>query len=68
MTDIFDQATEREMRDRELAIKLQLESAAPAMRRTGYCHNCDEPLPGDVLFCDSDCRSDYELRSRARRF
>lgn len=68
MTDIFDQATEHEIRDRELAIKLQLESAAPAMRRTGHCHNCDESLGSGELFCDADCRNDYELRARAKRF
>lgn len=68
MTDIFDQATEHEIRDREMAIKLQLDSAAPAMRRTGHCHNCDESLRSGGLFCDADCLNDYELRARAKRF
>nr|DAH48058.1 MAG TPA: DNA-directed RNA polymerase subunit alpha [Caudoviricetes sp.] len=25
---------------------------------TGYCHNCGEPCKG--LFCDAECRDDYE--------
>lgn len=28
----------------------------------GTCHNCGEMT--DKLFCDSDCRSDYEQRER----
>lgn len=27
---------------------------------TGFCHNCDEPVPGH--FCDKDCSLDYEYR------
>ena len=35
----------------------------------GYCHNCDEPFPGDAekLFCDADCREDHERITANRR-
>lgn len=68
MADQFDMASERETRDRELAIKLQLASTAPVLRRTGRCHNCDEPLTTGGLFCDADCSADHELRQRAARY
>lgn len=31
----------------------------------GVCYNCDEPVSG--LFCDSDCRDDYEYREKRRK-
>ena len=31
---------------------------------TGDCYNCDEE---DQLFCDIDCRDDYEKRKRAEK-
>ncbi|ELH5514493.1 hypothetical protein Q9W35_001742 [Salmonella enterica] len=30
---------------------------------TGHCHNCDEIISAG-LFCDADCRDDYEKRER----
>ncbi len=32
---------------------------------TGFCHNCEEPTA--ELFCDCDCRNDYEHRVTTRR-
>lgn len=29
----------------------------------GSCYNCEEPLQGK-LFCDVDCREDYDKRKR----
>lgn len=69
MTDIFDQATDREMRDRELAIKAALAtSRAGILNPKGACYNCLEPLPKGGLFCDADCRADHEGRKRSQRF
>ena len=36
------------------------------MRCTGACRFCDEPVAPDTLFCDRDCRDDFE-RERAAR-
>ena len=34
---------------------------------TGKCFNCDEPLGKLLVFCDSDCESDWQKRRAARR-
>jgi hypothetical protein len=69
MTDVFDQATEREIADREFAIKAALQRIEDSrLKPRGTCHNCDEPLEfSHNLFCDADCGSDYELRTRMKR-
>lgn len=33
----------------------------------GECHNCGEPTPDGVNFCDTDCRDDWDKRQRAKR-
>lgn len=35
------------------------------LQPTGECYNCDEKVEIDKLFCDADCRDDYEKRKRA---
>ena len=33
----------------------------------GECYNCEEPLDNpDQLFCDSDCRNDFEFEQRIK--
>lgn len=34
---------------------------------TGKCFNCEEPLGKLLVFCDSDCESDWQKRRAARR-
>lgn len=69
MADKFDQASERETLDRELAIKTALTtSRASILNPKGNCYNCAEPLPKGGLFCDRDCSADHELRARSKRF
>ena len=65
--DIYDQATEREERDREQAIAA---ARKPTMvvPFTGFCHNCDAPLAPSMRFCDAMCCEDYERRQRAASF
>jgi len=31
----------------------------------GHCAFCDEPVPVGVVFCDRDCRDDYERLKRS---
>lgn len=69
MADVFDQASDRETLDRELAIQVALQtSGANRLHPNGHCYNCDEPVTHGGLFCDRDCSADHELRSRARRY
>ncbi|MGB2832972.1 MAG: hypothetical protein WBC07_08445 [Methylotenera sp.] len=64
MTDVSDQATIQEelMRDKAIAYQRSKQSI---LKPTGYCHNCDELLATDSgLFCNADCRDDWELRAK----
>lgn len=61
MTDVFDQASEREDRDRALAIEAA-RGRADGPYPCGACYNCGETLQGDMRFCDLDCRDDWQAR------
>ena len=68
MADVFDQASEREQMDRDLAIKEALRNTKLSMLTpNGRCYNCMEPIAHPKLFCDADCSADHEVRMRARR-
>jgi hypothetical protein len=42
--------------------------AAPKLRPTGRCYNCEETLERAAqLFCDVECEKDFEKRRRANR-
>jgi len=62
MTDIYDQATEREERDRALSLSVVL-ARKPAILPNGQCYNCGHSLAHDGLFCDGDCRDDWQARN-----
>lgn len=64
MTDIYDQASEQEQQDRDLAIAAQRKRTN--LLPTGSCYFCDSLLRDGVLFCDADCRTDYERTEKAR--
>lgn len=34
---------------------------------TGACRNCEGPLERPNIFCDADCRDDYQHRQERRR-
>lgn len=56
MTDIYDQASEREERDRAEALASRKPVGPPAC---GACYWCGEPLKGERRFCDKFCSDDY---------
>lgn len=66
MTDVFDQATEREEKDRELAIALQRRKAA-VLPDIGHRYHCGEATRPGQRFCDTDCRDGYEFEQRQRQ-
>ena len=61
--DVFDQATQREEKDRELSLQARL-PAGP--KPTGFCLNCgpDVPLDDGRRWCDADCRDDWTRRQK----
>ncbi|ECJ7974242.1 TPA: hypothetical protein G8W54_002657 [Salmonella enterica] len=60
MADEADIASESEQLRTDAALSGRERHALP---ETGHCHNCDEIISAG-LFCDADCRDDYEKRER----
>ena len=63
MADLADQA--------DVLIYNNIERQLNKPRRTlipvGFCHNCNEKLSSrqsGLLFCDIDCRDDYQSREK----
>lgn len=65
MSDDADRAQWRI--DKDLQIAMDRARAVPGMRGHGACHFCEAPVPQDALFCDCDCRDDFEREAAARR-
>lgn len=63
MGDIADQS------DRGIAqaINSAVEKARQShgLRANGRCHFCDEPTAPTAVFCNTDCRDDYEQEQAA---
>lgn len=66
MTDVFDQASDREERGREAAIAAARNAAPAGPPPCGQCHNCGAAVEGDMRFCDLDCRDDWQAREGRR--
>lgn len=53
----------------EASIEIHLAAARlrrlPVLPHTGRCHNCDAEV-GESLFCDQDCRDDWQRRERGK--
>lgn len=52
MADFADVAAEREQLDTARAIN------------AARCYNCDAPVGAGLVFCDADCRDDWQARKR----
>lgn len=59
---IDDIATQLEEMQREAALRVRKPQLTPCSR----CHNCGAAVLSKHLFCDVDCRDDFEKRQRAR--
>lgn len=64
-SDPLDYASEITQRETEARIAAVRDSQEQNLRNKGACYNCDEPI--EELFCDEDCRDDYEWREERRR-
>jgi hypothetical protein len=56
--DELDQIQERMEQEEELRRKYTPKPIA--IKSIGRCLYCNTPLDGELRFCDSDCRDDYE--------
>jgi hypothetical protein len=65
MSDVADRADWRITQD----IKAAMAHArrAPQLEADGRCHYCDEQVAHGALFCNTDCRDDYEKEQEALR-
>ncbi|HAF2131138.1 TPA: hypothetical protein G9F27_005492 [Salmonella enterica] len=60
MADDADIASETEQLRTDAALSGRERRTLP---ETGHCYNCNEVISSG-LFCDADCRDDYEKRER----
>ncbi len=63
MSDEADVANDNIERNRMAAIEACRRQ--PTLPAKGSCWFCEETLPPNHKFCDSDCASDYELEQAA---
>lgn len=63
--DIYDMASEREDRDRELAIDFHRKSNQ-SLLPVGSCYFCESIISDGRLFCDKDCCNDWEREKKAK--
>lgn len=65
MSDIADRADwriEQDLQNARAHIGKQ-----PILDRDGRCHFCDELIAHGLLFCNADCRDDYDKEQAALR-
>lgn len=65
MTDIYDQATEREEQERAICIENARKSTYTLIP-VQSCYFCGHVLASGRLFCDVECRDDWEIEQRAK--
>lgn len=71
--ETFDLASELEQKHTEAAIAaVRSKAGAPTMPYNGVCYYCEEHVPSPRVFCDAQCRDDWEyerarLRANAKR-
>lgn len=68
MSDELDRAAEAI----EVILNAQIANAQNALKGRvlepkEFCYNCSHELPPGFLYCDSDCREDYEDRIAAEK-
>lgn len=59
--DDIDRAAEQE----EMHLAAALSARNPVLHYNGHCYNCGETSAG--IFCDADCRDDYQRYEAAKR-
>lgn len=58
MADEVDLA--QEQIEASLAHAIRQNARRPRLQPTGFCHNCEAPLPTGWMFCDALCRQDFD--------
>jgi hypothetical protein len=63
MADIIDRANNKAQDDLERCISAARSAGTSSIHPIGICHNYLDPLPTGQLFCNCDCRDDWQLRN-----
>ncbi|PFH10878.1 hypothetical protein BCF11_3312 [Collimonas sp. PA-H2] len=65
MRDVADRAEWRIAKDIEVAMAHA--RRIPQLEADGRCHYCDDDVAHGRLFCNTDCRDDYQKEQEALR-
>ncbi|MEO6919565.1 MAG: hypothetical protein ABI171_11230 [Collimonas sp.] len=65
MSDVADRAEWRIAMD--LTVACAHARRTPQLEADGYCHYCDEQVAHGALFCNTECRDDYQREQEAFR-
>lgn len=70
MADAADKAAE--LQAAEIASSVKAASETTRLARTGKCHNCEDPVGPEQIYCDNECADDHaymldRLRANGRR-
>lgn len=66
MADELDRASGYEELERLSAFNKISKRPMKEAEATGCCLYCGEALPGDLRWCDAECRDDWELERQRR--
>ena len=64
MADDIDRAQDLQLQMNELALR---KPKTPTLAPIGICYYCSEAVPGQQLFCDSECGEGWEEEQRAKK-
>jgi hypothetical protein len=65
MSDVADRAEWRIAKDIEAAMAHARRT--PQLEADGHCHYCDDDVAHRALFCNTDCRDDYQKEQEVLR-
>lgn len=65
MADFADKASE--LQAAEIEASLAAAKKATGLARTGRCHNCDEEVEPEQIYCDGECAEEHEYILSRRR-
>lgn len=66
MDEKFVEQAEENVR-RAIEVEISAIRNKPKLQPTGACYNCLEDLSTERLFCDVDCKDDWEYRTKRGR-
>lgn len=65
--DMLDQAADLVERERAALLAAHLQRVEAArLAPKGVCHNCEYEVEADEVFCDHECKADYEYIQKRR--